>query len=135
MQKPSLKSYFLLAAIALFVFGCTNKKADQINPAPPPTGGQTNPGCDTTNVTFSGTIQPILQQNCAISGCHTSATRAGGYSYETYAGFMQVVQNGRVLGAINHTAGYVPMPENAPKLSDCAILKITHWIEIGAPNN
>lgn len=133
MKVTSLKKITLLSGILAFAFvlGCTDKKADQVTPSSPPSTG----GCDTTNVTFSAVIKPIVQANCALSGCHTNASRAGGYSYESYAGLMEVVNNGRLLGAIRHESGYVPMPQNAPKLSDCDIEKIAHWVTIGAPNN
>lgn len=114
-----------------FIFGCTDKKADQVTPSPPPSSG----GCDTTNVTFSAVVNPIIQNSCALSGCHTNATRAGGYTYESYTGLMRAVNNGRLLGAIRHGNGYVAMPQSAPKLSDCDIEKITHWVNMGAPNN
>lgn len=126
LKKPGL----IVVVLAISFYSCTHKKADEVTPQP----GQPV-ACDTTNLSFTGDIAPIIQQNCAISGCHNTTTRAGGYNYTTYNGFMAPVQNGRLLGAINHLSGYVPMPQNMPKLSDCEILKITHWIEIGAPNN
>lgn len=127
-KKNVLLSGFL---VLVCVYGCTDKKADQVTPSPPSSSG----GCDTTNVTFSAVISPIVQANCALSGCHTNASRAGGYSYESYTGLMEVVNNGRLLGAIRHESGYVPMPQNAAKLSECDIEKIAHWVNMGAPNN
>jgi hypothetical protein len=119
----------LLGLILVVMYACTNKKADQIAPV------ISGVDCDTVNLSFVNDIMPILQQNCALSGCHNAATNSGGYTYESYAGFMEPINNGRLLGAINRQQGFVPMPKNAPKLSDCDIAKITHWIEIGAPDN
>lgn len=130
MKYRSFQSIsFLLIGILIIFYACTNKKADQIAPVTP------GVNCDTINLSFAGDIMPILQQNCALSGCHDAATNSGGYTYESYAGFMEPINNGRLLGAINRQQGFVPMPKNAPKLSDCDIARITHWIEIGAPDN
>ncbi len=118
----------LLLSVALW--SCTDKKADQVNPQPP-----SSVTCDTGNLSFATDIMPIFQQKCATSGCHTNATQAGGYHYEDYSGIMQPVNNGRLLGAINHQPGFVPMPQNSAKLSDCEIAKITQWIAIGSPDN
>ena len=41
----------------------------------------------------------------------------------------------RIVGAINHTEGFLPMPYPAgtDKLADCDIDKLTAWIADGAP--
>jgi len=123
--KKTVPLFFIAAA---FIYGCVNNKADSINPVNPG-------GCDTTNLTYSGNINPIIQQNCTLSGCHTNAAMAGGYSFETFAGLHMALQNDRLIGAINHQSGFVAMPQNSAKLSDCDIEKITQWVAIGAPNN
>ena len=118
---------FSLLTIA-FAYGCVNNKADTIKPANPDI-------CDTVNLSYSEDINPIIQQNCAISGCHTNATMAGTFTFETYAGLHEAIQHQRLIGAISHQAGFIAMPQNSPKLSDCDISKITQWVVIGAPNN
>lgn len=128
MHIFSKKTVLLFSIATAFVYGCVNKKADSINPVNPG-------GCDTTDLTYSGDINPIIQQNCTLSGCHTNATMAGGYSFETYAGLHAALQNERLIGAINHEAGFIAMPQNSGKLSDCDIAKITQWVAIGSPNN
>jgi cytochrome c553 len=130
VTKIPTTALIIFTATAAFIYSCSSKKGDTPNPANP------NPvTCDTTNVTYAGTINPIVQQNCAVSGCHTNASQAGGYSYQTFAGLKSAVTNNRLLGAINHQSGFVPMPQSAAKLSDCDIQKITLWVAMGAPNN
>ncbi|KAA5534843.1 hypothetical protein F0919_09555 [Taibaiella lutea] len=128
MHFFSKKTFLLFFVTAAFIYGCTNNKADSVKPVTPVT-------CDTANLTFSGDINPIVQQNCTLSGCHTNATMAGGYSFETYSGFHMAIQNERLIGAINHQSGFIAMPQNSAKLSDCDIARITQWVAIGAPNN
>ena len=90
-------------------------------------------GCDTTHVTFSGTIWPLMQTWC--TGCHTGNNAGGGIPIENYADVVAIAQNGSLLGSINHDPDYVAMPKNADKLSDCQIAEIRIWIEEGTPDN
>ena len=92
-----------------------------------------NEECDTNQVTYSGAILPIIQSKCAVSGCHVNGSSSG-HDFTTYDGLLAVVQDGKLLPAINHT-GPAPMPQNAPKLDDCTIAKITAWVNDGAPDN
>ena len=91
--------------------------------------------CDTTNTSYSGAVQPVFSKNCALSGCHASASPTGGYVLDTYKGAISIVLSGRLIGAITHSAGYSVMPKNAAMLSDCDIALITSWINQGAQNN
>ena len=89
--------------------------------------------CDTSNVTFSGTIWPIIELNC--NGCHSGSQPSGGFELIDYTTIMVQINNGKLFGAINHLPNFQPMPRNAPKLSDCKIDQIQIWIENGTPNN
>jgi mono/diheme cytochrome c family protein len=89
--------------------------------------------CDTLNVTFSGTIFPLIQNNCA--GCHSGANPQGNISLTNYTQINARVQSGQLFGAVNHEAGFTPMPFNQPKLPPCQLDQIRIWIEAGAPNN
>ncbi len=91
--------------------------------------------CDTTNVTYSGTIVPIIQQNC--QGCHSGGTPQGGLNFTSHAVLQQVALDGRLAGSIQHLPGAIPMPPGGPQnqLSDCKIQKFLIWIGEGAPNN
>ncbi|MFM9946295.1 MAG: c-type cytochrome domain-containing protein [Bacteroidia bacterium] len=87
--------------------------------------------CDTTNVTYSKTIVPILTANC--TGCHGLS---GGVTLTSYSGVKNVVNNGKLWNAINHLAGPTKaMPNSTTKLSNCNLRQIKIWIEAGAPQN
>ena len=90
-------------------------------------------GCDTTNVTYSATVLPILQQNCYV--CHSAAANNGNITLEGYTNLKRFVDNGQFLGAIKHLPGFSAMPQNAPKLLECNIEKIEVWVNDGAPDN
>jgi hypothetical protein len=94
--------------------------------------------CDTTNVTYSGTIFPIINDNCI--SCHSGAAPTGGLLLEDYATISNQAQipagqAGSLYGAISHADGNSPMPQNENPLSDCDILKVKKWIDAGTPNN
>jgi hypothetical protein len=89
--------------------------------------------CDTGMVTYNASIAPVLASNCI--SCHAGAFPSGGIKLDTYTNVRTYVLNGRLYGAINHNAGFIAMPQNAAKLSDCTIAKFKIWITSGAPNN
>ncbi len=89
--------------------------------------------CDTTNITFSQTVQPILSQHCNI--CHNTTINNGGVITDNYNDLINPVNSGIFWKAINHEPGAIPMPFNGQKLSDCDLSKIKVWINQGAPNN
>ena len=89
--------------------------------------------CDTTNVTFSSSVWPILETNCV--GCHSGVTPAGDIPITNYNEVVTIANNGKLLGVIGHETGFSPMPKNGAKLADCKIKEIEIWIADGTPNN
>jgi len=55
-------------------------------------------------------------------------------SLEGYDNFKGWSQSGYVLGDITQQSGFTPMPYGKPKISNCAINKITAWINQGFAN-
>ncbi len=95
--------------------------------------------CDSTNVTFSGTIWPGIINNYCL-GCHSGANAGGGVHLENYsqvaaAANIPVGQPGSLWGAVSHANGNSPMPKNSNQLSDCKLTQISKWIANGTPNN
>lgn len=89
--------------------------------------------CDTSNVTWSATIRPIIQAKC--QGCHQGGAPGGGVDLSNYAGVSGAAFDGSLVGSVDHLPGWSAMPKNSPKLSDCDIAKIKIWVNAGAPNN
>ncbi len=89
--------------------------------------------CDTVNVTYSGSVKPILRNNCLL--CHAnnvSVALGGGVRLEDYADVKLRADQGKLVGAISHAPGFIPMPENLPKLDECSISIVRKWVENGA---
>lgn len=115
----------IISSIVLVVSQCKHD--------PETTGIPTPDGCDTTTVTFSGTVWPIIELNCFV--CHSGTEPSGNFTLDDYYSVVIQVEDGKLFSAINHEPGISPMPLNAPKLSQCKIDQIRIWIENGTPNN
>lgn len=125
-----MKNHFLLIAMffltVLLVSSCYYDKADIVYPPAA--------ACDTTNATFSAKVLPLLNSKCNI--CHGGTAAAGaGIKLDTYATVKVQATNGKLVGAIAHTAGFKPMPQGAAQLPACDIALIRAWVNAGALNN
>jgi mono/diheme cytochrome c family protein len=122
------KALALLLVVAIAAFSsCYYDKEEILYP-----GGGT---CDTTAAsTYSAVVLPILNSSC--NSCHGgSASAGGGINLDTYTSVKAQVTNGKLMGSINHSAGYSAMPKNGAKMSACNIAKINRWIAAGSLNN
>ena len=125
---------FLFIATGTYLSGCYNDNEQALY-------GNTNIAvCDTTSATFTAVISPIIVQNCAVPGCHTSSSYQlnGGVNLDGYANIQKFIKsdNGNDLfGTIRHLSGHSPMPKGGVKLPDCTINKLQAWFNRGYLNN
>ena len=127
-----MKKIIMVAGILLILGSCYNDKYDKLYPAP-----VTPVTCDTTTITYSHDIQPIIVANCynpSAGNCH-SASGSSGFNYETS---ITVLHNNALDGSLltdinwNPTRAHNKMPLNGNQLSACDINKITRWVNQGA---
>lgn len=111
-----------IVAVAL-IQGCYYDNEEYLYPS--------TASCDTTGVTYSGTIAPIMAAYC--NSCHGNTAPSGGIATDNITAVKANMT--RIWGAINHSNGYQAMPQNMPKLSDCNLAKIAAWKNAGMPNN
>jgi len=114
-----MKQISLLLLLALFIASCTSENEEDLFG---------DPVCETTNMSFSKDIAPIMNANCVA--CHTPNGTAPGFA-NTYDGVKDMVDNKELFRRI---AIDKDMPPAGP-LTDCQISKIKAWIDDGAPNN
>jgi ribosomal protein S16 len=114
-----IKNFVGFSAIALFVISCTNVKG------PIPEAAQTN-DCDTANW-YSGKIEPIINTNCAISGCHDASS---GMDMSTYDALKVYVDNGMLKDRALIKKNMPISPVNP--LSASQLNRINCWLEKGA---
>jgi uncharacterized membrane protein len=97
--------------------------------------------CDASKVYYSNDIQPLLNSNCAMSGCHDSKTKAEGYDFSNYNATMKSVtannlNSSELYKVIQSKNGSAKMPpKNYPALSSSQVALISTWIMDGAKNN
>lgn len=123
MMKLPLKLYCFIV-LGLLMTACHYENEEELYPVNE---------CDTNGVSFSTFVHPLLQDNCGQ--CHNASVPTAGISVEDYAAVIAAHNSGRFVGSIKHANGFSPMPQGAPKLSDCAIEKVEAWIADGAPDN
>lgn len=85
--------------------------------------------CATANVSFSETIQPIINANCAVSGCHVTGT--GLPSWESYDN----ISNNAVNIARRTALGEMPPVGSGKSLTSEEVELIQCWVNSGAENN
>ncbi len=90
--------------------------------------------CDTLNVTWSGTIKPLIDNKC--KNCHQGSSPGGGVDLSTYANVAAAAMNNNSLLTVLLWPTTYPMPKGSPQpLPACEIAQIRIWVNAGAPNN
>ena len=111
-----------LLALVVIMPACSSDSEDEIAP-----------DCDLENVTYSGTIAPIMAASC--NGCHSGASPSAGIITANYEGLRVIALTGQLAGSVNHEEGSVPMPPGQPQLDECPREQIAAWVNDGAPEN
>jgi hypothetical protein len=89
-------NYIFVFAVAVFLSGCYYDISEELYP----NNGTTN--CDTASVTFSGSINGILQANCIT--CHNSSLASGNVNLDGFANVKTYADNGKLMGVITHSS-------------------------------
>lgn len=85
--------------------------------------------CPPEGVSFSDRIEPIINTNCAIPGCH-----APGGQQPTLETYEQISSNADKIR--NRTSnGTMPPPTSGIRLSQKDIDDIACWVDAGTPEN
>lgn len=121
----------LLLFVFMFIAACYYDSLEDLYP-----GVDFDVLNDTTNVTFSRTIQPMLNTFCWE--CHSNATatlKGQGIFLENYSDIKFAADNGSLYGAVSWAPFYTRMPLDVNKLPEIKIAQINKWINNGAPND
>jgi hypothetical protein len=82
-------------------------------------------------ITYTKHILPLVLKNCALSGCHSAASRQSGV--ELPAMIKQLADGGRIRARVIHgTPSYMPA---TGKLSALEMNVIKAWLDKNAPMN
>jgi uncharacterized membrane protein len=124
MKKPFYFSAIVIVALfagQLLFTGCYYDKEELLYPG--------SNICDSGVVTYTSKVQYILSTNCY--SCHAGGFPSGGIKLDTYNDAK--ANAARMYGAVSHSSGFQPMPQNMPKLSNCNIQAIKTWLDTGTP--
>jgi len=96
--------------------------------------------CDPDKIYFVNDVLPIINSNCAISGCHGGGSAQEGVNLSSYEGILQHINAGNafdsdIYEAIteNDPEDIMPPPPSNP-LTSQQIAIIRDWIDQGATN-
>ncbi len=124
-----MKKVIFISAIAGMtgagISGCYYDNSEELYPQPDVNR------CDTMNITYTATLKPIIDQQCATAGCHAGFAPTG-IDLRGYTGLRAIADNGRLMVSINHTGAF-PMPKGMPKMDPCTIAKFQAWINNNKP--
>jgi len=85
--------------------------------------------CPPGGTSFSQTIHPIINSNCAISGCHVN-----GQQLPTLENYTQISSTAAKIKA-RTSNGTMPPSNSGKSLSPEEIDAIACWVDAGAPEN
>ncbi|QTN39866.1 hypothetical protein HZ996_12155 [Cryomorphaceae bacterium] len=121
-----MKKAIILAAIVIgLASSCSYNNVEDLHSS----------GCDTTNVTYSEVIEPLMTQSCAFEGCHGGSFPAANLDLNDYDDVKKVADNGLLVNRINRAPGDPLLMPPAGKLPTCNIERIEAWVDAGAPQN
>ncbi|NND77748.1 MAG: hypothetical protein HKN39_06160 [Flavobacteriales bacterium] len=98
-------------------------------------GAQNNScnSCDTTEVTYNGTILPLIELKC--QGCHSGGEPEADLSLISYDDISTIALNGNLMWSVTGTNGATLMPLGGNLLPQCERDQLEIWINDGAPEN
>lgn len=118
---------FLMSSLLLGVWALSSCSKDNAY-----TLSQNGQTCDTAMISYAQSIATIMNAQC--NSCHSGSNPDGNLRTNSHQE-LSAINRDRLVGAIEHASGYKPMPDGAPKMSDCDINKIKAWIHQGKLNN
>jgi uncharacterized membrane protein len=118
MLKGNYITTIAVALSYLVLSGCSKKQADEIQPAVPEVPG--------TVVTYTGTIQALIQTKCAI--CH--APGGQGSSAFNFTGYTAVVANAARIKQQVFVLKRMPLTGS---LSTAELQSLQAWFDQGMP--
>lgn len=89
--------------------------------------------CSAIAPTYANSIQSIMDNSCALGGCHSSSSRANGIDLSTYTKVAEEADKKRFRGSIEHVSGHNAMPKNRDQLNESERQQVYCWIENGKP--
>jgi hypothetical protein len=154
-MKTKKLALAIIIACGTLLYSCYNHNWDTLHPNVQTPANATCTVTNTTVISYSATIVPLVAAKCATNGaCHSLGGPGsppgslGNTDFTFYgsagshgSGLDQVCSGGDTVHAsvwqyIRGTGGVNKMPlTGSTQLTNCEILELANWINQGAPNN
>jgi hypothetical protein len=125
-MRRSLIAVTIISIFTAFFVSCYYDSEEALYP-------EINTSCDTSNVTFSGTVTTMLATNCLMCHSNVNAPRKNTIPLENYDAVAARAAN--ISGAINHNGPFLPMPPDGIKIKACSITQFDIWVRKGKIKN
>jgi uncharacterized membrane protein len=126
LNFKALKNFLPLLIICLLIFAVSCGSDDSVEPDVI--------DCTGIDPSYMNDIKPIIDESCALAGCHVAGFVNGDYT--TYAGLKSKVDNGSLSRRAVEDKDMPPSNTSGPTELTTAQIQLIHcWIEDGAPNN
>lgn len=126
MIKTKQVLFVISAVVSLTMSSCYYDNEEDLYPG-------TN--CDTTNVSYTNDIRPLIDQSCAYAGCHAGQFPAALLDLSDYSEVKKIADNGLLINRVNRQSGDPLLMPPTGKLGSCTIQEIEAWVAAGAPQN
>ena len=114
MKKIATTTFLIL----IFTSCSSDSLEDLVGPLPE----------DSTTITYKANVKSIIDQSCAVSGCHNAATNQNNITLETYEQVKDVMANRGGIDRMESIASPMPPTGNLPSTTISIIKK---WKEQG----
>ena len=127
-MKLKITYWITLAGLALMVMmdGCYYDNAKDLYPS----DTLFIDSLDTVTYSWSSDVQPVINTNCAVSGCHAAGNGSGRQPLSTYDEVKNAIENYSLYTRVE--SGSMPPGGNLSTTDKNAILG---WIDQNYPNN
>lgn len=122
------KIFPVLVMVPVLLLSCSKNTDTANNGTPGGGGGTTTVDCTSVKKSFSADVLPIIQNSCALAGCHIAGSLNGPGELTNY---MEVF-NARVNIRSAVSSGIMPKTGTLTTAQKNSILC---WIDAGASNN
>ena len=89
--------------------------------------------CDTSKVTYSTFVRPMIINGCG--SCHSGTSPSGKILLTTWQQISYCAKSGKLYGSLSGDIKYKQMPQGSARWTSCELQKLNKWIKKGTPND
>lgn len=124
LYHVTILAFALLVALGGLGCGKDDKNPDYINEA-------NCTSVDAATNTYALAIKTIMDNSCALGGCHDAGTKSEGVDLSNYAGTKKAFESQDLLCSVNHGKDCSAMPKGGLKLSSDVLNRLACWAKNG----